>query len=221
MKSFDWIQQRAEDLKGRSYKALLPQISTEKKLLSKTDAEYLSMMSLRIFRAGLKHSLVDSKWPRFEQVFGGFNPAYVASLSDEMLEAHMREPGLIKHWGKMKAMRDNAAWILHLRNEGTSIGELIAQYPVTEIVELWIQMRKQGSQLGGASAPSFLRMVGKDTFRLSEDVLVQLRAQGIIDQVKPITAQRDLRTIQHAFNQWHQESDGVPMAHISRMLSFT
>ncbi|EAT13641.1 DNA-3-methyladenine glycosylase I [Bermanella marisrubri] len=221
MKSYDWIQQRAEDLKGLNYQVYLPEVSTEQQLLRKTDAEYLSLMSLRIFRAGLKHSLVDSKWPRFEQVFGGFNPAYIASLSDEMLEAHMREPGLIKHWGKMKAMRDNAAWILHMRNEGSSIAELVAHYPVTEIVELWIQMKKQGSQLGGASAPSFLRMVGKDTFRLSEDVLVQLRAQGIIDQVKPITSQRDLRTIQCAFNQWYEESGGVPMAHISRMLSFT
>ena len=37
------------------------------------DDRYLSQMSLRVFRAGLKHSLVDAKWPAFEEVFGGFD----------------------------------------------------------------------------------------------------------------------------------------------------
>ena len=38
-------------------------------------------MSLRIFRAGLKHSLVDAKWPAFEEVFAGFEPARVVAMS--------------------------------------------------------------------------------------------------------------------------------------------
>src|SRR6202048_1692544 len=52
-----------------------------------TDDRYLSQMSLRIFRAGLKHSLVDAKWPAFEEVFEGFEPRRVREMSDEALEA--------------------------------------------------------------------------------------------------------------------------------------
>jgi 3-methyladenine DNA glycosylase Tag len=79
-------------------------------------------------------------------------------------------------------------------------------------------LKKQGAQLGGNSGPSFLRMVGKDTFLLTDDVVAALVAQGVVD--KRPTAQRDLRAVQQAFNQWQQES-GRPLCQISRLLSMT
>ncbi len=220
MKDFHWILERAESLKGAKFKRLLPQPLSANELMARDDAFYLSLMGLRIFRAGLKHSVVDEKWPMFEQVFKGFQPAYVAALSDEALEQHMLQPGLIKHWGKMKALRTNAAWLLELRREQGGFGEYIANWPVTDIVSLWLEMKKKGAQLGGRSAQAVLRMAGKDTFMLSQDVMVQLRAQGIVDRVEDSTAKRDLLAIQEAFNVWHEQS-GWPMSHISRMLSFT
>lgn len=220
MKDFAWIEQRAIDLKGPDYQPLFPKLASNKTLASRDSAFYLSLLGLRIFRAGLKHSVVDAKWPNFEKVFKGFNPIYVASLSDEALEQHMQQPGLIKHWGKMKALRTNAAWLLELEREQRGFGEYIAHWPVTDIVSLWIEMKKKGAQLGGRSAQAVLRMAGKDTFMLSEDVMVQMRAQGIVTKIDDNKAKRDLVAIQAAFNQWHEES-GLPMAHISRMLSFT
>ncbi|MNZ96522.1 hypothetical protein D3C78_1157190 [compost metagenome] len=50
------------------------------------------------------------------------------------------------------------------------------------------------------------------------DVVAALNAQGIID--KAPTSQRDLATVQNAFNQWHAES-GRPMCQISMMLAYT
>lgn len=220
MKSFDWIQHRAHELKGDDLTPFMPAIESRDALVQRGGAFYLSLLGLRIFRAGLKHSVVDDKWPLFERVFKGFKPAYVASLSDEALEQHMLQPGLIKHWGKMKALRTNAAWILELEREQGGFGQYIADWPVTNIVGLWLDMKKHGAQLGGRSAPAALRMAGKDTFMLSEDVMVQLRAQGVVHKIDDNKAKRDLLAIQAAFNQWHEES-GLPMAHISRMLSFT
>ena len=43
--------------------ARLPQPKPPEELRAIPDDRYLSQMSLRIFRAGLKHSLVDAKWP--------------------------------------------------------------------------------------------------------------------------------------------------------------
>lgn len=221
MKDFDWIYHRALELKGSELDDFLPQVKTEKQLLENNSAEYLSLISLRIFRAGLRHSVVDSKWPIFDKVFKGFSPIYVASLSDEALEAHMLQPGLIKHWGKMKALRHNAAWLLQLEREyDHGFASMIASWPATDITGLWLHMKKQGQQLGGRSASAVLRMAGKDTFMLSQDVMVQLRALGVVDTVESTTAKRDLKAIQQAFNVWHDQS-GVPMAHISRLLSFT
>lgn len=227
MKNYQWIFDRACELKGgpKSVKALMPKVKTHKQLKGISDAEYLSLIGLRIFRAGLKHSLVDAKWPTFEKVFHGFNPAYVASLSDEALEEHMRQPGLIAHWGKMKALRHNAAWLLELDREnhadGFGFAEYLTSWPDDDVVGLWLNMKKKGAQLGGRSASAVLRMAGKDTFNLSEDVMVQLRAMGISDKPVAPSAKRDLIKIQDAFNKWREEGEGVPLSHISRMLSFT
>src|SRR5215475_578974 len=43
--------------------ARLPTPKTTAELTATPDDRFLSQMSLRIFRAGLKHSVVDAKWP--------------------------------------------------------------------------------------------------------------------------------------------------------------
>ena len=65
----------------------LPKVKSSAQLEAVTDDRYLSLMCLRIFRAGLKHSMVDAKWPAFEEVFSGFEPRRVRMMSDEELEA--------------------------------------------------------------------------------------------------------------------------------------
>ena len=78
------------------------------------DDRYLSQMSLRIFRAGLKHELVDAKWPAFEEVWHGFDPARCAGVYDEELEAMLADRRLIRHLGKLRAIRHNAAAMLEI-----------------------------------------------------------------------------------------------------------
>src|SRR5438105_1345183 len=71
--------------------ARLPQPRTAAELAATPDDRYLSQMSLRVFRAGLKHSLVDAKWPAFEEVFHRFDPRRVRAMSDEALETLARQ----------------------------------------------------------------------------------------------------------------------------------
>ena len=78
--------------------ARLPAPKTAAQLTAVGDDRYLSQMSLRIFRAGLKHSLVDAKWPAFEAVFDGFDPRRVRAMSDEALEGLMGDARLIRNW---------------------------------------------------------------------------------------------------------------------------
>ncbi|MNN94368.1 hypothetical protein D3C81_2129780 [compost metagenome] len=61
-------------------------------------------------------------------------------------------------------------------------------------------------------------MAGKDTFIPTDDVVAALKAQGIVD--KAPTSQRDLATVQAAFNQW-QEQSGRPLCQLSMMLAWT
>src|SRR6267143_5681139 len=89
-------------LGAAALEARLPQPKTPAELAATPDDRYLSEMSRRIFRAGLKHSLVDAKWPAFEEVFHGFEPHGVRAMSDEALEAMLADRRLIRHWGKLK-----------------------------------------------------------------------------------------------------------------------
>lgn len=184
-----------------------------------SDACYLSTMSRRIFQAGLKHSVVDGKWPVFEEVFFGFDPEKMVLLGEVQLERLMQDRRLIRHLGKLKSIPINAQLILDTRREQGGFGRLIADWPVSDIVGLWRYLAGRGSQLGGLSAPRFLRMVGKDTFVLTRDVIAALKAQGVID--RPPTSQRDLATVQAVFNRWHEQSNGRPLCHLSMMLACT
>src|SRR5205085_8726804 len=104
--------------------ARLPQPKTAEELKAAPDDRYLSQMSLRIFRAGLKHSVVDAKWPAFEEVFHGFELRRVRAMSDEALEGLLGNARLIRHWGKLKSVRDNAAAMLEVAGAHGTLGAL-------------------------------------------------------------------------------------------------
>ena len=196
----------------------LPVPATAGQLCATGDDRYLSQLCLRVFRAGLRHSMVDARWPRFESVFHGFVPAAVAAMSDEQLEWAMAQEGIIRHWRKLQAVRTNAFMVMQLSLECGGFGAWLASWPVEEITGLWRELARRGAQLGGHSGPAFLRMVGKDTFLLTDDVVAALAAQGIID-ARPASA-RSLQAVQDVFNGWRRES-GLPLCQISRILSLT
>src|SRR5258708_34579620 len=102
--------------------ARLTQPRSPAELKALMDDRYLSQMSLRVFRAGLKHSLVDAKWPAFEEVFYRFDPRRIRAMPDEALEGLMGDARLIRHWGKLKSVRDNAAAILEVSAEHRGFG---------------------------------------------------------------------------------------------------
>jgi 3-methyladenine DNA glycosylase Tag len=199
-------------------RAALPQCKTTQQLIAEDDSHYLGEISRRIFRAGLKHAMVDAKWPAFEQAFYGFQPLRVAMMSDDELDELMANRAIIRHWGKIKATRDNALMVLDIQRQHGSFGQWLADWPANQIVDLWAELKKQGSQLGGNSAAYFLRRVGKDSFVLTGDVVAALIAQGIVDK-KP-SAKRDLIRVQQAFNDWQLQS-GWPLCQLSRLLAMT
>jgi 3-methyladenine DNA glycosylase Tag len=201
----------AAALEGR-----LPRPRSPTDLKALTDDRYLSQMSLRIFRAGLKHSLVDAKWPAFEEAFCGFEPRRVRAMPDDALQALMADARLIRHWGKLKSVRDNAAAMIGIGEEHGSFGAWLADWPTSEIVELWETLAKRFSQMGGNSGPTFLRMVGKDTFILTPAVTAALKHWGAVDA--PPKNRKDRAAVQSCFNAWANET-GRPLCQLSLILA--
>ncbi len=198
--------------------ARLPAAKSAEELRAIPDHRYFSQMSLRIFRAGLKHSLVDAKWPHFEEVFAGFDPPRVRAMSDEALEALLQDKRLIRHWGKMKAVRANAAAFCELAEELGGMGAYLAGWPEDGIVALWGDLAKRFSHMGGNSGPAFLRMVGKDSFLLTDFVVRALIRWGAIDGIP--RRKSDRARVQEAFNGW-AEASGRSLCEISMILALS
>jgi 3-methyladenine DNA glycosylase Tag len=196
--------------------ARLPEVKSAAQLRRVADDRYFSEMSRRIFRAGLKHSLVDGRWPAFEGLFHGFQPAAVRAMPDEALEALMGDRRLIRHWGKLKAVHANAAGFVEIAKETGSFGRYLADWAPDNIVELWDDLAKRFQQLGGNSGPYFLRMVGKDTFMLSPYVARGLVACGALE-AEP-KGKKGRLAAQQVFAAW-AEATGQPLAHLSMTLA--
>ena len=215
---FEAIEERARERVGgvQALAGRLPLPKSADQLRAEGDDRYLSLMSLRIFRAGLKHSVVDARWPAFEEVFFGFDPARVVAMSDEELEALLNDQRLIRHWGKLKAVQANAAAITRLRSEAGGIGAWLAGWPRDDVVGLWQDLGKRFSQLGGNSGPYFLRMAGKDTFLLTEAVIRALNHWDAF--VGTPKSKADRLQVQAAFNAWHQATSR-PLCQLSMILA--
>jgi 3-methyladenine DNA glycosylase Tag len=197
--------------------ARLPQPRSALELKGMPDDRYLSQMSLRVFRAGLKHSVVDAKWPVFEEVFAGFDPRRVRAMSDEAMEKLLGDARLIRHWGKLKSVRDNAAAMLQVGEEFGGFGAWLGNWPGTDIVGLWEALAARFSQMGGNSGPTFLRMVGKDTFILSPSVVAGLKHWA---EMPPPKNKRDRAMAQAVFNAWATET-GRPLSQLSLILALS
>ena len=201
---------------GLAARLVVPKTAAELKAVP--DDRYLSLMSLRIFRAGLKHELVDAKWPAFEEVWHGFDPARCARVWDEELEPMLADRRLIRHLGKLRAIRTNAAAMLEIAAEHGTFAAWLADWPASDIVGLWEVLAKRFSQLGGNSAAYFLRMSGKDTFVLTDFVAKALVHWGAAES--PPSSRAERRAAQDVFNQW-ANATGRPLCQISQILALS
>lgn len=220
MKSFNDIYEIACLHKGgaKNVESALPKALSDRSLKNKDDSFYLSNMTRRIFRAGLKHAMVDGKWPEFEKAFNDFDPFFCAMLSDDDIDAAMKNKSIIRHRGKLLSIRKNAQFVIDKSRAYKSFGGYLASWPPEKTVELWWDLKKKAAQMGGHSGSAFLRMVGKDTFLFTRDTVAVLKNEGVID--KEPSAKRDMLAAEAAFLQWQDECKR-PLCEISRIVSFT
>src|SRR5690606_23961143 len=218
---YQWLYETARK-RFKSDEALedfLPKALSVDALKQKGDDRYLSAMTQRVFQAGMQHSMVDAKWPAFEEVFEGFDPERMSQVNAQQIETYMQDTRIIRHRIKLQSIPENARFILDVRQENeSSFGDLIANWPATDIIGLWRLLAKRGSRLGGRSAPGFLRLAGKDTFFLTSDVVARLVASGIINGTPG--SQKDMALVQAAFNALKDQS-GRPLCQLSAFLALS
>lgn len=216
MESFQRIYERAVSRHGEDkLQARLPDVRSADELRKQPDHRALAAMARCIFRAGFAWSVIDKKWPGFENAFHGFDIGAVMAIDDAGVEKLVSDTQIVRNLPKIKATMANAWFIHSIASAEGSFGQWLADWPVEDTVGLWAEMKKRGQRLGGNTGPMVLRELGRDTFVLSSDVVTLLKANDIISRDNP-TSKRDLQAIQAAFNQWRNES-GRPLAEISRI----
>jgi 3-methyladenine DNA glycosylase Tag len=220
MTPFARILERAARRHGgaAALEAMLPAPKSAAALKRVSDDRYLSQMMLRVFQAGLKHSMVEARWPAFEESFLGFAPKRVRALNDEALDERMKDARLIRHLGKIRATRDNAAALVELSDAHGGFGAWLAGFAPEQTIALWDELATRFRQLGGASGPYYLRSVGKDTFLPTEDVAKALareaRHEGSFGGKKARLAAQVLICR-------YAEESGRPLCQVSRVLALS
>ncbi|WP_017444244.1 DNA-3-methyladenine glycosylase I [Gayadomonas joobiniege] len=221
LEKFDHIYQRAAERKGgvAHLEALLGQPLSAAELATLGDDRVLAQLTKKVFKSGFVWRVVEQKWPAFETLFFNFEIEKILMMPPDMLERKASDPAIIRNARKVKTIYDNALMIKDVQTQtGHSFAKFIAQWPSNDIVSLWRYLKQHGQRLGGNTGPYALRSLGKDTFLLTQDVEVYLRANQLIDG--GLMSLRSLSQSQDYFNQWQAES-GRSLQAISQIISFS
>jgi 3-methyladenine DNA glycosylase Tag len=219
--SFQTIRARAEKRKGgaKMLARLLPPKPDPKKLAKLGDDRALAEMTRRVFSAGFAWSVIEAKWPGFEQAFLGFAPARLLAQSDEFWDRLASDTRIVRNGAKIMSVRHNAGFVREIAKEHGSFGKLLAKWPSSDQIGLLALMTKRGDRLGGNTGQLLLRFLGWDGFVTSKDVVACLRDAGL-DVAETITSKGDLAKVQAQFNAWAEET-GLPYLHLSRICAMS
>lgn len=218
---FKRIRERAAKRKGseKVLTTLLPKTRDNKALAKLGDDRVLSEMARRVFSAGFVWSVIDKKWPGFEEAFLGFNPKRLLFQPAEFWEKLASDKRIVRNPQKIRSVRENAKFVSDIAAEHGSFGKFLATWPADDQIGLLEILDKRGSRLGGFSAQYLLRFLGRDSFILTNDLILCLRDSGVPLSAKG-TSKKDLRLAQAQINEWAEET-GLPLTHISRICSMS
>ena len=218
---FKRIRERAAKRKGgeKVLTTLLPKTRDNKALAKLGDDRVLSEMARRVFSAGFVWSVIDKKWPGFEEAFLGFNPKRLLFQPAEFWEKLASDKRIVRNPQKIRSVRENAQFVSDIAAEHGSFGKFLATWPADDQIGLLEVLDKRGSRLGGFSGQYLLRFLGRDSFILTNDLILCLRDSGVPLSAKG-TSKKDLRLAQAQINEWAEET-GLPLAHISRICAMS
>jgi len=218
---FEQTYLRAAERKGgeASLLQLLSAPLSSREIKKQSEDRFLATMTKCINQAGFSWRVIEQKWPEFEEAFFGFKLDTLCLLADEQWEAYAQDRRVVRSWQKIKALKDNVAWLYEERMDRDGIATLIADWPDEDFVGLLSYIKKQGSRLGGNSGQRFLRYMGKDSFVLSRDVVTALLGAGLDIKPEP-SSQREMKLIQSAFNAWRAET-GLSLVQLSQVACFS
>lgn len=215
--TFAEIQARAAKRKGgkAALEKLLSKPLPPARIAAIPDDRVLAEMTRRIFSAGFVWSVIETKWPGFEDAFLGFEPKRLLFQPDDFWHDLTTNTAIVRNGQKIMAVRDNAQFVSDVSAEHGSFGKFLSEWPADDQIGLLDVLAKRGKRLGGNTGQYLLRFLGKDSFIVSKDMAACLRGAGL-DIAESPSSKKDLRKIQDQLNAWAKES-GRSYTEISRI----
>jgi DNA-3-methyladenine glycosylase I len=89
------------------------------------DVRLFEKLCLEGFQAGLSWLTILRKRPAFRAAFAGFEPSVVAGFGEADVARLLGDAGIVRHRGKIEATIGNARAYIALREDGTTLDELV------------------------------------------------------------------------------------------------
>src|SRR3982074_672758 len=123
---FKRIRERAGQRKGgeKVLASLMPKKPSNKALANLGDDRVQSQMSARVFSAGFVWSVIDQKWPGFEEAFLEFNPKRLLFQPAEFWEKLASDKRIVRNPQKIRSVRENAKFVTEVAAEHGGFGTL-------------------------------------------------------------------------------------------------
>lgn len=122
-------------------------------------ADYLEILTKTAFEPGLNWQVIERKWSGFQAAFQGFDPAHVANLSPDEVDALANDERIIRSRKKIEATIHNAGAMIAAEQEfGTFKRYLESREDFDERVR---DIRKRFKFVGDFGAYYFLYVVGE------------------------------------------------------------
>ena len=156
MRSFAEILEIAAERKGgvAAVLAAVPPVKSADDLAAIPDSRWLAQMARGIFQAGISWAVVEAKWPGIEEAFHGFDPARVAMIEGEALEALLSDTRVIRSGAKIVAIRDNAVFIRQVAQTHGSFGRRIGDWPARILPGCWSGWSRTAAGWGARPGPT-------------------------------------------------------------------
>ena len=155
---------------------------TEWGVPSRDDRHLFEMLCLEGQQAGLSWITVLKKRENYRRVFFRFDPRKVARMTDADCEALLQDAGIIRHIGKLTAIRDNAIATLAVQKEFGSL----AAYVWSFLQDRPVRNRVRDYRQAPASSPlsdALAKDLKKRGFRFvgTTTVYAFMQAVGMVD----------------------------------------
>jgi 3-methyladenine DNA glycosylase Tag len=127
------------------------------------DDAYFENMSRVIFQSGLNWRVIEDKWPTTKKAFENFEVSKVAHFSDAEVENLMKNPGIVRNKGKIKAIIHNAQNFEAIEKQYGSFQKYLESLDkVNNYANVIKELVNKFKWLGPPSATLFLYTVGEN-----------------------------------------------------------